>query len=60
MNGALEWTAHWVRWSPTLEDMKYSIPRWAKWFFPEDVKDAFEHVIVAEADRHMMTVVPPI
>jgi hypothetical protein len=40
--------------------MKYSIPRWAKWFFPEDVKDAFEHVIVAEADRHMMTMVPPI
>jgi hypothetical protein len=30
VNGALEWTAHWVRWSPTLEDMKYSIPKWAK------------------------------
>ena len=33
--------------------MKYSIPRWATWFFLEDVKDAFEHVVMAEEDRHI-------
>ena len=44
---------------PTLEDMKWSVPRWARWFFPEDIKDAFEHVVVAEKDREKLTVAPP-
>ena len=45
---------------PTLEDIRVSIPRWARWFWPEDIKDEFEHVVVAEKDREKLTVALPI
>ena len=54
VNKGLQWNEHWVSWMPTLEDMRASIPRWAKWFWPEDIKDAFEHVIVVEGDREKL------
>ena len=60
VNQELCWKAHWVDWMPTLEDMKVSIPRWARWFWPEDIKDTFEHVVVAGKDREKLTVAPPI
>ena len=60
VNQELCWKAHWVDWMPTLEGMRVSIPRWARWFWPEDIKDAFEHVVVAEKDREKLTVAPPI
>ena len=49
-----------MSWMPTLEDMRASIPRWAKWFWPEDIKDAFEHDVIVEEDREKLTVVPPV
>ena len=60
VNAGLQWNAHWVSWMPTLEDMRASVPRWAKWFWPEDIKDAFEHVVVVEEDREKLTVAPPV
>ena len=59
-NKGLQWNEHWVSWMPTLEDMRASIPRWARWFWPEDIKDAFEHVVVVEEGREKLTVAPPI
>jgi hypothetical protein len=50
VNSVLEWAEHWVARMPTLEDMRVSIPRSAQCFFPKDVKDAFDHVVV-----HRMT-----
>ena len=49
-----------VAWMPTLEDMRVSIPRSAQWFFPEDIKDGFEHVVVHPDDRDKLTVAPPV
>ncbi len=60
LNNALEWSAHWVEWSPTLENMRESVPKWAKWFFGEDVADAFEHVLLEPGDERLLTVAPPI
>ena len=60
VNSVLEWAGHWVAWMPTLEDMRVSIPRSARWFFPEDIKDAFEHVVVHPGDREKLTVAPPV
>ena len=60
VNQELCWKAHWVDWMPTLEDMRVSMPRWARWFWLEDIKDAFEHVVVAAEDREKLTVAPSI
>jgi hypothetical protein len=60
LNSSLEWSKHWVEWSPTLENMRESIPKTAAWFFEEDVKDAFEHVQLADGDEEMLTVSPPV
>ena len=31
VNQELCWKTHWVDWMPTLEDMRVSISRWARW-----------------------------
>ena len=59
-NAALEWSSHWAEWMPTIEEMKAAIPSNAKYFFSEDIKDAFEHVKVAIGDEYMLTAAPPI
>jgi hypothetical protein len=34
----------------SLEDMRASIPRWAKWFWPEDIRDTIAAVNNWEED----------
>ena len=62
MNNSIDDSRHWKQWMPTisLEEMRRSIPIWAKWFACEDVKDAFKQVILDEEDWHMLTVAPPV
>ena len=60
VNSSIDYSGHWKQWMPTIEEMRRSIPIWEKWFACEDVKDAFEHVILDEEDWHMLTVAPSI
>ena len=60
VNSSIDYSGHWKQWMPTIEEMRRSIPIWAKRFACEDVKDAFEHVILDEEDWHMLTVAPPV
>jgi hypothetical protein len=60
LNNALEWPAHWVQNTPTIESARNDVPAWAAWFSSEDVKDAFEGMVIAEGSRHYLTVAPPV
>ena len=60
LNSALEWPAHWNEHMPTVQELRESIPAWARWFASEDTSNAFESMWLAENVRHMVTVAPPV
>ena len=58
VNSVLEWAGHWAAWMPTLGDMRISIPRSARWSFPEDIRGAFGHVVAHPDGRGKLTLIP--
>ncbi len=60
LNAALEYAAHWNLEMPTLSNLRYDMPAWAKFFGQGDISNAFESMWLAEGQRHLLTAVPPV
>ena len=59
LNSAIDWPGQWNDECPTIEGVASMIPKSAKYFAAEDIKDAYEGVDIDERCRHLLTVAPP-
>ena len=59
LNEALEYAEHWNLEMPTLENLRYDVPSWARFFGQGDISSAFESMWLKDGQQHLLTVVPP-
>jgi site-specific DNA-cytosine methylase len=59
LNKAIQWPSQWGDECPTIEHVTSTIPRDARYYAGEDIKDAYEGVNMDQRSRHLVTVAPP-